>query len=305
LVDETHEQLKTSLVSTRAQPGVSAASSAPNAPAEDAQLARDRQLAEREIATTRALVDALRRETAAADRVDGINNEIAGAQALLDAGQPHEALLRIDTAYGRAKALLGSLKKSDGKLSGSASLDAERAAQANVTDSPELRGRFARRDEAVRALQGALTRIADGQDRHRALLADSERSLGEAQKQAKDGQYPEGIATLDRSYLLLKVGIGELRGGSEVKVSKNFATYSDEFVYEESRNDDYAHLIDGMIARSAPRASWTAGAARAHQMRRDADTAAHAGEWNKALKLIGNSTREYKKILRDAGFPII
>lgn len=306
LVEDTNNELKTTLVRIKSRPAN--AGTEPTRAQGDAGSAeiRERELARREVDTTRALIDALRREPAASGDIEALEREVTAASVLLDAGKPTDALHLIDRTYARAKAVLGRVKKSTGGLTGSASLEADKEARATATDSPELRSRFTRRNESVRSLQSALQRIAEGKEQYRPLIAESEKLLGEAQQHEKSGQYPDGIATLDRAYLLLKLGIGEIRSGTEQTASKHFATPADEYRYEQARNDDYAHLIDKLIGGTPKqRNDWVATAKRSRSLRDQGEAAARTGDWKNALKRIGDSTVELKKVLRSAGFPII
>lgn len=309
LADRAHDAVKATLVRLKGAPaGSVAANAAPantNATADAATVERERTLAQREIATARVLLDAMRRDPATAREVPALAESVDGAQRQLDDGQMHAALTTIEATYGRAKGLLAATRTSDGRLSGSAALAADRASAAARTDTPDLRERLARREAAVQALLAALARISDGQPRYRTLHGDSAQALTLAGELARGGRYGEAIETLDRTYLLLKVGIGELRGGTEVTASKQFATAGEEYSYEQGRNTDYAQLIDSLIGDAQDLTDWRNAAGRARQLRLDADAAASAGDWLRAIRAIGDSTRALKNILRDAGFPIL
>jgi UTP:GlnB (protein PII) uridylyltransferase len=200
----------------------------------------------------------------------------------------------IDSTYAQAKDMLVKREKSPQVLSGSTALEAATRSSNSAVDTTDLRNQFARRDESVLSLRSACEQLVKEQPQHRELLVDSGTLLAEAKHQAKQGQYPTAIATLDRTYLLLKIGISAIRGGQQVTAAKNFSAPVDEYRYEQRRNDDYGQPIGGLIERT-PCADWTAIAEVTKAKRSSANVSAKTGNWPAALQEIDESTIEHKK----------
>jgi len=269
------------------------------------QLHPSREHVERDFEYTRSLVHALRRKTGVKpEDIVQIENNIQTAGTLLGAGKNLDADLLIDTTYAQAKGLLVKLETSSQIQSGSAALDTATRSSSATVDTKDLRDQFARREESVLSLRSACEQMVKEQPQHQALLVDSGALLAAANQEAKQGQYPKAIATLDRSYLLLKIGISAIRGGQQVTASRNFSDPADEYRYEQRRNDDYGQLIGGLIERT-PRTDWKAIAEIAKAKRSSADVSASTGNWPAALQQIDESTIEHKKILRSAGYSIM
>lgn len=306
-LNDSNTLLKTTLVRLLNSPGqAGTASAALSANKDPASLnGPTREHVERDLEYTRSLIHALRRNPGIkAENIVQIEKNIQTTITLLDAGKNLDADLLIDTSYAQAKGLLVRLEKSPQDQSGSAALDTATLSSNLAVDTKELRNQYTRREESVLSLRSACEQLVKEQPQHQAIMTDSGAMLTEANYQAKLGQYPNAIATLDRIYILLKVGIGAMRGGQQVTASKNFSDPADEYRYEQGRNDDYSQLIIGLIERT-PRADWTAMANVAKSRRNSADAAAKSGDWPSALQQIDSSTIEHKKILRSAGFSIM
>ena len=308
LVEQTNTELKLTLVRIKAKASPENASlQGSGQDKASASELREKERVLKEIGTTRALILAIKKESAAAGTdTELFERSIQQAENLLAAGKNHAAGEQIDATYAQVKSVLSQTKKSTPVLSGSASLEAENLAKLKNSDTPANRALFAKREDSVRSMQTALQRIAQEKGLTPSLIGESEKMRQEAAQRADARQYPEGIALLDQTYLLLKLAVSELRKGAELTASKHFATAAEDFSYEQGRNDDYLNLIQGMLnAQPVPRTDWVLGMSNARVLREKADAAGKAGDMNAALKQIGESTLTLKGILRAAGFPII
>lgn len=274
-----------------------------------AASARKRDLVSRDIQSTKALIDALKRQSVekSADRaaeIDSIGKLAEAASAALAAGNVGEADALIHDAYPRAKAAIAGLQKPSPLKTGSSALDAARAAAAAETDSPRLRATHARRSESVSALLATGERIAKERNLRPAEIAEAQTLLAQAKGRAVDGRYPDAIAALDHAYVLLKKAVADLRGGQELTADKHFASLDEEYRYEQARNDDYQQLIASLL-QSRQNEAWSAAAEKARVLRDAADRSAKSQAWEVALRLINDSTHELKGVLKLAGFPIM
>lgn len=284
---------------------------------------RARAAYESRLTSTRLLVDALKPEHArpgVAEVLARAEADLREASMLADVDEYDLARATLDDGYARLTATLGRLRVSSGdgrdaaKLgSGSAALAAADRERAGQTDTPALRAAYGQREASVRTLREACGRLlgeraeaigkarADG---FRKVVANAAGLQDDAADAARSGAYPQGSDLLDRAYLMLKVAIGELQGGEQVVASKNFASPAEEYRYEQSRNDDYAQLISGIV-ESARRSDWTEALAAAIRQRELADRQAAAGDPAAALNTIAEATLALKAILGKAGFPIM
>lgn len=237
------------------------------------------------------------------DNLREIDATLQRAAEHAGAGEYVTASSLLNQGYESLKNAFVGLRNTTGQIKATASESAPRTA-ATTPDNGDIRARFSQRESSVMALHSAYQAMLIEKPEHRQRLVAANKTIAEAHQLAKDGQYPSAITTLDRAYLALKLGITEIRGGQEIKASKDFATAADEYRYERERNDDYAQLIGGLIDRS-PQAAWSENRQLSLRKRQTADQAAQNGDWAQALERIGESTVELKKILRSAGFPIM
>lgn len=307
LLNQSYSLLKTALVRAKSVPGPAKPTAAENVDGIERrnEERRSREHVWRDIEYTRSLLDALKRQSGVGPQdIASIERDIASTEQLLQAGKTAEADRLIDSIYARAKVILSGLQPRQPGQTGSAALEATTRAAATAQDTSELRARFSQREASAMALYAAFEAMVRENPERRPVLIEAEKDVAEARQLVSKGQYRNAIAALDRAYLLLKLGIAEVRGGQQVTASKTFASAADEYRYEQERNDDYAQLIDGLIDRT-PRATWSESRQISLGKRRSADQAAQSGDWLRALEQIGESTGELKKILRSAGFPII
>jgi hypothetical protein len=286
--------------------------SAGQAHAADAQPAsRARADYEARLASVQSLVTALKAESSkpgVADVLKKVDAKVREAAEIAAVGEYEIARSMLDEGYASLSTTLSRVKRGNEQqtgMSGSAALEAEQKATVGKVDVAKLESAFKRREASVVSLLGACERVVKEQGRDPQLVTETTRLLGAARNDARAGRYPQGTKLLDQAYLLLRVGLAEMKGGQEVTASKSFATPSEEFRYEQGRNDDYAQLIAGLVDQNAQRNDWREAAARSRSMRQAAEEAARAGDFAMALKKINESTNEFKTILRRAGFPIV
>ena len=255
------------------------------------------------------LLVALKRQNA--EKQGGKDAEVAGIEAdlrraaeLKAGGQSVEAQKLIDAAYLRTKTAIASMQQSTGLKSGSAALAEAQRIKLSETDSPQLREVYARRESSLKALLAAGERVAKERGSRPGELAQAEQSLNDAIAHAKNARYPEGIAAVERGYLQAKAAVSGLRGGQQLTADKNFSTPAEEFGYEQRRNDDYRKLIE-LLTKGVGDAASVAQVESSRQAREEADRAVGSGDWTQALRRIDASTLELKRILKQAGFPIM
>jgi hypothetical protein len=266
---------------------------------------------ETRLASVHSLVAALKGESSkpgVADVLKMVDGKVREAAEIAAVGEHEIAKSMLDEGYATLSSTLSRVKRGNDQqngMSGSAALEAEQKAAGGRGELAKMEGAFKRREASVVSLLDVCERAVKEQGRDSQLVNESTRLLGAARAEAQSGGFLQGTKLLDQAYLLLRVGLNEMKGGITVTASKTFATPAEEYRYEQGRNDDYAQLIAGLVEQNAQRSDWRDAAARSKAMRQAADEAARTSDFATALKKINESTNEFKTILRRAGFPIV
>lgn len=276
---------------------------AQEAPAAEANLRTSR------LNSVNALLVALKRQnvekSAGKNReIEEIESGLRDANQLLAAGNSVEAGKLIDQLYVQTKTAIASMQKASTLKSGSAAVEASKLDAPSEAELSALKSTFSRREASVSALLAAGNRVASEKGLHRAELQEAEQQLGKARSLAKQGSLKAAIVLLDQPYQTAKKVVLGLRNGEQLTADKNFATQADEFKYEQSRNDDYQHLI-ATLPQDPDNEAWMTVARKGKTLRADSELSARSNQWSTALEQIGHSTRELKSLLKLAGFPIM
>ena len=186
-----------------------------------------------------------------------------------------------------------------GLSSGSAALDTHRQADANKDKVTRID--FDRKKSELQTLLDAGRRIAKEKNKPADFLEAPEKFASEAEGFARKEQWGPGVQRLQLAYLLARNAIRGQRQGEELRADKNFATPADEYRYEQGRNDEYQTLV-GLLPNPSP--SWPALITSARDARNTADQHAGGGSYPQAIQTIETSTLTYKRIIREAGFPL-
>lgn len=164
------------------------------------------------------------------------------------------------------------------------------------------------RRQTVEALLRAHERVSAekniGQG-HDVLLDAVTPALAESDRLLQDGQVSAARASLDETYERVKLAVEELRGGDTLVRELNFATPEEEYRYELDRNDTHQMLITVLLAEKLdnPRLQERAEPfiVDADRLRTKASEAAAARDFDAAIDLLEQSTRELIRAIRSAG----
>lgn len=128
---------------------------------------------------------------------------------------------------------------------------------------------------------------------------DRARSLYDA------GKLDEARAVLDEAYAEAKEAMGLLHGGDTVVRSLNFASKEEEYRYELDRNETHRVLLGRVLDDKGDRPELRTQAQpfvdRAAELRRQAESAAAAKNYDKAVQTLEQSTSELVRAIRAAG----
>lgn len=173
----------------------------------------------------------------------------------------------------------------------------------------KARREFDARLESTRTLTDALRRINGEKGAGREgeqLVSNIERGVRDAERIAAGGDIAAARVTLDQSYLVAKAAIGSLRGGDTLVRSLNFATKDEEYRYEVDRNETHRMLIKLLVEekRAASAGSVAPFLERAAALRAQADERAARRDFEEAIRILEESTRELVRAIRSAGIYI-
>ena len=185
---------------------------------------------------------------------------------------------------------------------------AVQAASGEVSVSNKEADDFARRRESVQALAAAHDRIAaeKGEKKMNAELQGKvSTQLADADALMEAGKPDEARVALDATYESVKVSLEGLRGGDTLVRELNFETKEDEYEYELDRNETHRMLITVLLAEKMANSPMQATAEKfidkAENLRSQAESAAAGKEFEEAISLLEQSTKELIRAIRSAG----
>ncbi|MDP2369638.1 hypothetical protein [Rhodoferax sp.] len=182
------------------------------------------------------------------------------------------------------------------------------AAPEQVTGEKEQRD-FDNRMESVRALLVAQKRIS-AEKRQGAKGAEItlsiESKIRDAAALAAGGKLDQARLLLDQVYRTTNLAIEGLRQGDTLVRSLTFATKQEEYLYEVDRNDTHKMLIKVLLdERRASNAGLETMVRKymeqAASLRANAEGMAAKQDFESAIKLLEDSTRELVRAIRGAG----
>lgn len=188
---------------------------------------------------------------------------------------------------------------------------AVQAANGDVMVSNKEANDYARRRESIEALASAHDRIASekGEKSMNRELQDRVASdIATADALLDAGKPDDARAALDATYEVVKASLENLRGGDTLVRELNFETKEDEYEYELDRNDTHQMLIKVLLAEKMANSPMRASAEKfignAEDLRSQAEGAAGKKEFEEAIELLEQSTKELIRAIRSAGIYI-
>lgn len=171
--------------------------------------------------------------------------------------------------------------------------------------------RYSEYDAKMRSLNAMLeahqriVKTKPGAKEARKLNATINPLLEQAQSHATDGEYGQALAAVDYAYTLVTSSIEKLRGGETLVRTLKFETKEEEYHYELDRNDTYRMLITTLINDKetitvTPRIESFIN--KAATLRQHAEEFAGKGDFERAITLLEEATRNLIFAMRNAGF---
>ena len=206
LLDDGYRVLTATLAKVKSAPGQSL--SAQSAMAEPVNgTKRERNLVERDIVSSKTLIDALKGQNAEKNAGKGaeiakIEADTQQAQSLLAAGKVGDADKLIDDAYARAKTAIVAMQKPSSMKTGSAALDSPKSRDMGGMSGEQKKGELDARLKSIDALREALKR----RNPNTAEIARSEHMASEVGRLAASNP-DKAMSVADEAYNLLKVAL--------------------------------------------------------------------------------------------------
>ncbi|VAX13362.1 hypothetical protein MNBD_GAMMA24-2099 [hydrothermal vent metagenome] len=168
---------------------------------------------------------------------------------------------------------------------------------------------FELRLKSVNALLDALQRIgkikgvADKTDKVKSVV-DAE--IAKAKALIKTGQPFSARKVIDKAYVEIKTAISGLRSGDTLVRTLHFKTKKEEYLYELDRNDTHKMLVTLLLADKMKNPRTKARAQKfldkATALRKKAEEYAANGDYEKAVKICEESTKQIVRAIRSSGF---
>ena len=186
--------------------------------------------------------------------------------------------------------------------------EAARAANGHPPITRKQADDYQLRRDSVEALATAHDRVAreKGQDElNAALQARVAQDVAASDELLAGGDAAGARTMLDSTYRAVKASLEGLRGGDTLVRELKFDSPEDEYRYELDRNDTHRMLVDVLFAEkmqnSPMRPTADAFRDKASNLREQAEAAASAAEFDAAIDLLEQSTRELIRAIRSAG----
>lgn len=187
--------------------------------------------------------------------------------------------------------------------------DGVRLASPEQIASEKKQRDFNNRMESVNALLVAQKRIsiekrlgAKGAEISKTIEAQ----IGEAVALAAAGKLDQGRMVLDKVYLTTKLAIEGMRDGDTLVRSLHFASKQEEYIYEVDRNDTHRMLIKVLLEEKRTNNPGLEGMIQkyleqAAVLRTSAEGLASKKDYDGAIKVLEDSTKELVRAIRGAG----
>ena len=170
---------------------------------------------------------------------------------------------------------------------------------------------YGKRKESVAALREAFDRIADESkdgEAKRQVNQQLSKLIARADALVGQGDNNGAQVELDKAYHLLKVSIESKRAGQTLVRSLQFESKEEEYLYEVDRNDTHKMLIDLLVDEKSKsdytRKEIIKFVEQANQLSQQADAYARQNEFEAAIELLEQSTRQLVRAIRTAGIYI-
>lgn len=282
----------------------SGAAIAADAPAVEGQSVRPARAPEtkEQIERRLASVSTLLESSSGAKQIEASGN----AQAQAQRAKARDLHKQAESAYQKGDLPMASRLLDDAAKT---MFDGVRQAAPEQVSAEKKQRDFDNRLESVKALLSAQKRISAEKKlgaKGAETTAKIEAQIREAQALAAAGKIDEGKAALDKVYGATRASIETMREGDTLVRSLNFATKEEEYHYEIDRNDTHKMLVKVLLEEkraSNPNLESMVQkyVEQAAALRVNAEGLAAKKDYEGAIKVLEDSTKELVRAIRGAG----
>ena len=165
-----------------------------------------------------------------------------------------------------------------------------------------------RKEASIRALLDAHARITKekgSNPSNQKLRKAAETKLRAAQQLRDKGDMEEARRYFNEAYFSVKLAVSELREGDTLVRNLKFATKEEEYRYELDRNDTHKMLVRLLLKErvksESTRHMVESFVEKAAQLRQKAEAIAKKGDYEQAIEVLEESTRQLVRAIRGAG----
>lgn len=263
-----------------------------------ARAPEDKEQLERRLASVATLLE----KSSAAQQIEASANP----QALALRGQARELRQQAEGAY-KAGNYVNATRLLD--QAAKMMFDGVRLASPEQITGEKKRRDFDNRLESVKALLSAQKRIS-AEKKLGAKGAETsnkiEAQIREAQSLVAAGKLDQGRAVLDQVYVVTKAAIENMRDGDTLVRSLHFASKDEEYHYEIDRNDTHKMLVKVLLEEKRANNPGLEGMVQkyleqAAVLRTSAEGLASKKDYDGAIRILEDSTKELVRAIRGAG----
>ncbi len=242
-------------------------------------------------------------------------NDSSGSKQVNKSNNPE-----VKKSYQQAKDLLnkaseqftlGNIEQGSALLDKSAKMmfSAIRLATPKTVKKEKDKHEYYKRKKSFKALRDALNRITaestNGNNVKHKINIQLDKILESSNKLERSGNHKAAKIKLDKAYYILQQSIESLRGGQTLVRSLNFANPEEEYQYELDRNDTHKMLmkllLDEKKSSEYTKKSVLKFTQQADSLRQKAIAATLDKQFEEAIKLLEQSTKQLVRAIRSAG----
>ncbi len=167
---------------------------------------------------------------------------------------------------------------------------------------------YQNRLDSINALMEAHDRVTQEKGKHsdgielRQIVAEK---VKKANSLLNNNKIDEARSILDEAYVAAKIAINTLRGGDTLVRTLHFETKEEEYHYEIDRNDTHKMLLQIMEKKTGSKTDMkTSFLDKAEQLRKEAEQKALKSDYETAIQLLEESTKNLVRALRSSGIYI-
>lgn len=172
----------------------------------------------------------------------------------------------------------------------------------------KLENELQRKEESIKALLDAHSRITEekgASSGNKELRKAAEAKFRAAQQLLRERKLEEARRYINEAYVAIKLAVSELREGDTLVRNLEFSSKEEEYLYELDRNDTHKMLVSLLlkerVKNESTRNMVELFVEKAMELRRKAESVAEEGNYDEAIDILEESTKQLVRAIRGAG----